>query len=42
VVVEGAVDYTEQADAAFTRFVDAGLHVVRSTDPMDTWPEFPL
>jgi nicotinamidase-related amidase len=42
VVVEGAIDYTEQADAAFARFVDAGLHVIPSTDPLDTWPGFPL
>jgi nicotinamidase-related amidase len=41
VVVEGGVDYTEQADAAFARFVDAGLHIVRSTDPMETWSGYP-
>ena len=38
VVVPGAVDYTEDADAAFTRFVDAGAHVVRSTEPIASWP----
>jgi nicotinamidase-related amidase len=38
VVVPGA-DYTEEADAAFRRFAEAGLHVVRSTDPMESWPE---
>jgi nicotinamidase-related amidase len=38
VVVPGAVDYTEEADAAFARFADAGMHVVRSTDPIETWP----
>jgi nicotinamidase-related amidase len=38
VVVRGAVDYTDEADAAFSRFADAGMHVVRSTDPIDTWP----
>lgn len=37
VVVPGVVDYTEQADAAFRRFEAAGMHVVRSTDPMNTW-----
>jgi nicotinamidase-related amidase len=37
VVVPGVVDYTDQADAAFLRFQAAGMHVVRSTDPMDTW-----
>jgi nicotinamidase-related amidase len=37
VVVPGVVDYTEQADAAFRRFAEAGMHVVRSTEPMETW-----
>ena len=31
VVVPGA-DYTEQADAAFARFAEAGMHLVKSTD----------
>jgi nicotinamidase-related amidase len=35
VVVPGAVDFTEQANSAFGRFAEAGVHVVRSTDP---WP----
>ena len=38
VVVPGVMDYTEQADTAFGRFADAGMHIVRSTDPIDTWP----
>jgi nicotinamidase-related amidase len=38
VVVPGA-DYSDEADAAFRRFADAGLHVVRSTDPIESWPE---
>ena len=38
VVVPGAVDYTEEADAAFERFAAAGMHVVRSTDPIEDWP----
>ena len=38
VVVPRAVDYTEEADAAFERFADAGMHVVRSTDPIEDWP----
>lgn len=42
VVIPGAVDYTEQADAAFKRFADAGMHVVRSTDPIDRWPGIKL
>lgn len=38
VVVPGALDYTDEADAAFDRFRAAGMNVVRSTDPIDTWP----
>jgi nicotinamidase-related amidase len=30
VVVPGVVDYTEQADAAFTKFANAGMHIVNS------------
>ena len=38
VVVPGAVDYTEEANAAFARFAGDGMHIVRSTDPLETWP----
>ena len=38
VVVPGIVDYTDQADAAFERYEGAGMHVVRSTDPIERWP----
>ncbi len=38
VVVPGAVDYTNEADAAFERFREAGMNVVRSTDPIASWP----
>jgi nicotinamidase-related amidase len=37
VVVPGVVDYTEQADAAFRKFARAGMHVVRSTEPVQAW-----
>lgn len=37
VVVPGAIDFTEQADAAYRRFAEAGMHVVRSTEPMADW-----
>ena len=40
VVVPG-MDYTEQANAAFDRFAAAGMHVVRSTDPIESWPGIP-
>jgi nicotinamidase-related amidase len=38
IVVPGVVDYTDEADAAFARYADAGMHVVRSTDPVEGWP----
>jgi nicotinamidase-related amidase len=38
VVVPGAVDYTDDADAAFSRFAEAGAHVVRSTEAIASWP----
>jgi nicotinamidase-related amidase len=38
VVVPGVVDYTDEADAAFERYEAAGMHVVRSTDPVERWP----
>jgi len=42
VVVPGVMDYTEEADAAFRRFADAGMHVVRSTEPLADWPGIEL
>jgi nicotinamidase-related amidase len=40
-VVVPDFDYTQQADAAFERFATAGMHVVRSTDPIESWPGIP-
>lgn len=31
-------DYTPDADAAFDKFRNAGMHVVTSTDPIASWP----
>jgi nicotinamidase-related amidase len=38
VVVPGVVDFTEPAEAAFGRFAEAGMHRVRSTIPLRSWP----
>ena len=38
VVVPGVVDYTESADEAFARYEAAGMNVVRSSDPIESWP----
>jgi nicotinamidase-related amidase len=35
-------DFTPQAEQALQRFADAGMHVVRSTDPMASWPGIQL
>lgn len=35
VVIPGIVDYTPQADEAFERFAAAGMHLVKSTQPLD-------
>lgn len=37
VVVPDIVDYSETADAAFERFADAGMHLVKSTDFVFDW-----
>jgi nicotinamidase-related amidase len=37
VVIPGIVNFSDLADTAFQRFSEAGMHIVRSTDPIDTW-----
>ena len=37
VVVPGVVDYTESADAAFAMAAEAGMHIVKSTAPIESW-----
>jgi len=37
-----AVDFTAQADTALQKFADAGMHLVKSTDPMASWPGLKL
>ncbi len=39
VVVPGIVDYTEQAEDTFRRFAAAGMHLVKSTQPLESWPD---
>lgn len=40
VVVPGVVDFSDSADAAFASFADAGMRLVKSTDPVESWPGF--
>jgi nicotinamidase-related amidase len=35
-------DFTPNADEALQRFADAGVHVVRSTEPIEAWPGIQL
>lgn len=37
VIVPGVCDYTGEADTAFARFRKAGMHIARSTDPIESW-----
>lgn len=37
VVVPGVVDYTADADAAYHRFANEGMHLVQSTNPISQW-----
>jgi nicotinamidase-related amidase len=37
VVIPGVADYTDEANDAFQRFADAGMHIFKSTDPLETW-----
>jgi nicotinamidase-related amidase len=41
VVIPDVIDYTHPAQRAFQRFAAAGMHIVKSTDPMVNWPGFP-
>jgi nicotinamidase-related amidase len=38
VVVPGGVDFTEDTEEALELFEENGMHRVRSTDPIPTWP----
>lgn len=36
VVIPGGADFTEQANATFTRFQEAGMHLIQSTKPIES------
>ena len=42
VVVPGVVDYTDDAEHAYAHFAEVGGHVVRSTEPLESWPGLAL
>jgi len=37
VVVPGVIDFTDQAEATYQRFAEAGMQVVQSTEPIAQW-----
>jgi nicotinamidase-related amidase len=39
VVVPGVIDYTDQSEAEFARYSESGMHIVKSSDPINSWPE---
>jgi nicotinamidase-related amidase len=41
VVIPGVIDYTDAANDAFQRFSEAGMHRVRSSEPITDWPGIP-
>jgi nicotinamidase-related amidase len=42
VVIPGTVDFTTQAEKTYQQFADAGMHIIRSTQPLEMWPNFPF
>lgn len=42
VVIPGIVDFSQQGDEAFQHFSQAGMHLVRATDALETWPGLKL
>jgi nicotinamidase-related amidase len=38
VVIPNLIDYTDDADAYFTSFAEAGMHLVDTAQPLDHWP----
>lgn len=39
VVIPGVYDGTDKMETAFKRFEKDGMHVVKSTDPIENWPD---
>jgi len=41
VVIPSGADFTEEAERSFQAFRDEGIHLVRSTDPLEAWLQVP-
>lgn len=37
VVIPGSIDYTDIANESFQKFANAGMHIVKSTEPVESW-----
>ncbi len=37
VVIPDVIDFTEEADKAFKKFANAGMHIVKTTEPIEEW-----
>jgi nicotinamidase-related amidase len=37
VVIPNVIDFTEQADKAFKKFANAGMHIVKTSQPIEEW-----
>ena len=42
IVVPGVIDYTDEAELLFEEFREAGINIVKSTDPVSKWPNINL
>lgn len=42
VVVPGIIDFTDAAEDTYRQFAAAGMHVVKSSDALTHWPNFPI
>lgn len=42
VIPAAGLDFTPQAEEALQKYRDAGMHVVKSTEPMENWPDMVL
>ncbi len=38
VFIPGVIDYSDEANKAFEKFEDSGMHIVKSTTPIYEWP----
>lgn len=42
VIIPNVIDFTQMANDAFNDFAKHGMHIVKSTDPIESWPDVSL